>query len=98
FSSTSHFNGDISRWDVSSVMNMQGMFLLAGTFNSDISGWDVSSVTNMDAMFLNASAFNQDLEEWKDHWSLNANGKYTGVKGTMFVGSGLDGNEPSWYQ
>ena len=39
----SEFNGDISGWDVSSVLNMNCMFTFS-KFNGDISGWDVSSV------------------------------------------------------
>ena len=58
------FNGDISSWDVSSVTNMQSMFLGAKDFNRDISSWDVSSVTNMQGMFNGAIDFNQNLSSW----------------------------------
>ena len=58
----SHFNGDLSGWDVSSVTYMYGMFWDA-SFNGDLSGWDVSSVTHMSEMFRN-SAFNGDISEW----------------------------------
>jgi surface protein len=38
---SSEFNGDISKWDVSNVENMESMF--AGSkFNSDISTWNVN--------------------------------------------------------
>tara|TARA_B110000971_G_scaffold37995_1_gene36673 strand:- start:6983 stop:7846 length:864 start_codon:yes stop_codon:yes gene_type:complete len=40
------FNEDISRWDVSNVTEMFGMFNSATAFNQDISGWDVGKVTN----------------------------------------------------
>ena len=39
------FNGDISKWDVSSVTHMTGMFDSTTTANGDISKWDVSSVS-----------------------------------------------------
>ncbi len=94
------FNSDISGWDVSSVTNMTGMFNTAGTFNNDISGWNVSSVTHMNAMFNYATAFTQNLEEWKEHWTLNAAGKYTGNKTNMFNNSGVNtanGNVPTWF-
>ncbi len=98
FAVASSFNGDISGWDVSSVMDMTSMFYSARAFNADISGWDVSAVTDMTTMFFLASAFNQDLEEWGDHWLLDANGKYTGIKGDMFLSSGVTGNLiPSWF-
>jgi surface protein len=44
------FNGDISKWDVSSV-NIDLYVREATVFNGDISKWDVSSVTNMSYMF-----------------------------------------------
>merc|ERR1711965_535352 len=55
------FNGDISKWDVSSVIVMQRMFCGATSFKCDISKWDVSSVTNMDHMFTGATSFTQRL-------------------------------------
>ena len=59
------FNGDLSKWDVSRVTNMQDMFSSASAFNGDISKWDVSRVTNMISMFSSinsrASSFNLSL-------------------------------------
>ena len=46
------FNGDISKWDVSSVTAIYGMFQRAIAFNGDISKWDVSSVTHVSIMCL----------------------------------------------
>ena len=63
-SGANKFNGDISKWDVSAVTTMQGMFNGASAFNGDISKWDVSSVTNMGFMFSSASSFNRDLSKW----------------------------------
>ena len=56
------FKGDISKWDVSRVTNMEDMFR-DSDFNGDISGWDVSHVTNMSGMFMNSS-FNKDIGNW----------------------------------
>ena len=74
---TAGFNADISRWDVSSVTNMQYMFNYARSFNRDISNWDVSSVTNMNYMFQNAYNFDGDLSNWNtaNTWS-SANARY----------------------
>jgi surface protein len=50
----SRFNGDISKWDVSNVKNMNRMFE-SSTFtceNGDISNWDVSNVKDMSFMFI----------------------------------------------
>jgi len=62
----SYIFGDISKWDVSKVTDMSGMFSatpLFGTFAGDLSKWDVSKVTNMDSMF-SWSKFNGDLSKW----------------------------------
>ena len=55
------FNGDISKWDVSSVTTMFAMFSRASEFNGDLSKWNVSRVTNMAAMFWYALSFKGDL-------------------------------------
>jgi len=64
FDGATSFNRDIGSWDVSNVMNMDGMFQDATSFNQDISSWDVSSVTDMGSMFNGASSFNQDISSW----------------------------------
>merc|ERR1719331_1533084 len=64
FQSVTTFNGDISKWDVSRVTDMSGMFFETESFNGDISKWDVSSVTDMNAMFFDAQAFNGDISKW----------------------------------
>ena len=107
FAQATEFNGDISNWNTGAVTDMSNMFGYAEAFNGNIANWDVSSVTNMGRMFQSATAFNQNLEEWKDHWTLDASGKYTGDKDDMFLDSGLDtdpavgtentANYPSWY-
>merc|ERR1719460_859085 len=61
FSSASSFNGDLSKWDVSSVTTMGGMFFAAPSFNGDIAKWDVSRVTDMSNMFKSASSFERTL-------------------------------------
>ena len=57
-------NPDISKWDVSNVINMNCMFAHCYNFNCDISKWDVSNVINMNCMFLKCKNFNQDLSHW----------------------------------
>ena len=58
------FNGDISKWDVSNVTDMYGMFCGCKSFNQDISGWDVSKVKNMNKMFENCPI----EEKYKPHF------------------------------
>ena len=49
------FNGDISKWDVSNITNMNRMFWGCNKFNQDISGWDVSNVKKMNNIFKDCS-------------------------------------------
>lgn len=58
------FNCDISKWDVSNVKTMEGMFCCCDEFNQDISNWNVSNVVNMDGMFLGTFNFNQPIGKW----------------------------------
>ena len=69
------FIADISRWDTSSVTDMEYMFSGASAFNADISRWNTSSVTNMGGMFAGASAFTADVSGWDtssvtDMWDM----------------------------
>ena len=59
FARAKFFDSDVSKWDVSRVKNMHGMFLGARSFNCDVSKWEVSSVTDMHGMFLGATISNQ---------------------------------------
>ena len=57
FMGASHFNGDVSALDVSSVVDMQYMFYKAGAFNGDLP-WDTKSCVTMKGMFQSATLFN----------------------------------------
>ena len=65
FNSATSFNGDISKWDVSSVSNMGWIFADATSFNGDISKWHVSSVTEMSGMFYDATSFTGNISKWQ---------------------------------
>merc|ERR1712032_1594844 len=65
------FNQDLSKWDVSRVIDMSSMFHDAEAFNQDLSKWDVSHVTDMGSMFFQAKAFNQDLSKWDVSRAVN---------------------------
>ena len=47
FAST-NFKGGVSKWDASSVTDMEGMFANADRFDGDILRWGVSRVTKND--------------------------------------------------
>ena len=58
------FEGDVSEWDVSNVVKMDGMFAGCRKFNCNLSNWDVRNVKSMENMFQNCRVFNQPLENW----------------------------------
>ncbi|KAB7531063.1 BspA family leucine-rich repeat surface protein [Flagellimonas olearia] len=64
FAYCSSFNGDLSTWDVSGVLNMSGMFRGTTSFvDGNIGGWITNEVLYMSVMFTN-SAFNGDISNW----------------------------------
>lgn len=56
------FDGDISKWDVSNVTSMRGMFHLS-KFTGDVSKWNTKKVMDMSWMFAE-SKFNGDISNW----------------------------------
>ena len=61
------FNENISNWNVSNVINMEGMFCNSIAFNQPIDKWNVSNVRTMYTMFQRAKSFKQTLpDEWKN--------------------------------
>jgi surface protein len=61
---TSLFNIDISGWNVSNVINMNGMFFGCKEFNQPLNDWNVSNVTSMEQTLTGAEKFDQPLNEW----------------------------------
>lgn len=57
------FEGSISKWDVSNVKSMKGMFEGNRYFSGNISKWDVSNVEDMSSMF-EKSVFKEDISRW----------------------------------
>ena len=78
FSGATQFNGDVSKWDVSSVKRvsslvnvgkpnkeMRGMFQDATSFNRNIGSWRFGIITSMTNLFKNAHKFvGKGLGEW----------------------------------
>merc|ERR1719487_435323 len=88
---SSKFNGDVSKWDVSKVTNMQSMFgshhSSWPSINGDLGKWDVSKVTDMKCMFCE-SKFNGDVSKWDVS-------KVTDME-SMFEDSGFNGDLSEW--
>ncbi len=84
--SSIRFMGDISRWDVSHVRNMDRMFG-GSPFNGDISNWNVSRVTSMNSMFC-GSEFQGDISKWDTGNVLDMHG--------MFYHAAFNGDISRW--
>ena len=82
----SKFYGYLSNWDVSNVIDMDGMFE-DSAFNGDISKWDVSNVKSMMFMFED-SAFNGDISKWDVSNVTNMR--------RMFMKSAFNGDISNW--
>ncbi|GMH95224.1 hypothetical protein TL16_g13105 [Triparma laevis f. inornata] len=60
------FNADLSRWDVSNVTDMGGVFYKAQSFDCNLSSWNVEKVTDMKGMFKGAKKFDKNaIKGWE---------------------------------
>ena len=84
-----YFHGDISKWNVSNVEDMSGMFYGMKYFNCDISNWDVSNVKKMSVMFAWCENFDCNLNDWDVS-------NVTDMK-SAFQNSALENHPPKWY-
>ena len=68
FGTMTAFNDDITWWDVSNVISLEGTFRslqnVNAAFNQNISVWDVSNVTNFYETFYGTGLFNQNIGSW----------------------------------
>ena len=86
FFGANYFNGNLSNWDVSNVIDMSHMFE-GSRFNGNLSNWDVSNVINMSHMFR-WSDFDNDLSNWDVSNVIDMS--------HMFEGSRFNGNLSNW--
>lgn len=78
FDGASKFNGDITNWDVSSIVEMDEVFNECVSFNQDLGNWDVSKVTSFKGMFSNCILFNQDIGGWNMSSAIDLSGMFKG--------------------
>ena len=80
------FNGDLSKWNVSSVTDMSHMFANTN-FKGDISKLDVSRVTEMNNLFA-SSGFNGNISMWDVSRVKDMSAMFRGTvsDGTLFNG------------
>lgn len=55
---------NIGSWDLSTVNNIQGMFIDCAMFNQPIGNWNTASVIDMGGIFARAVLFNQPIGNW----------------------------------
>ncbi len=58
------FNGDLSNWDVSNVVEFSRTFRNCDLFNGNISNWNIGNVEILTQTFEGCHLFNQPLNNW----------------------------------
>jgi surface protein len=70
FEGCSNFNGNITTWDVSNVVDFcrpdgtSGFLNNCYLFDQDIGGWNITSATQLGSFFKSCRVFNQDISNW----------------------------------
>ena len=66
------FNGDLSKWDVSSVTRFERMFNYATSYEGvGVETWDTSNAESMQDMFWEATKFNGKVSGWNTNQVTN---------------------------
>ena len=65
--SANRIDNGISKWNVSNVKNMEGMFINCKADISGIKDWTPSSVENVIDMFSGCQNFQADLSSWSKY-------------------------------
>ena len=66
------FNGDLSKWDVSSVTRFERMFNYATSYEGvGVETWDTSNAESMQDMFWEATKFNGKVSGWNTNKVIN---------------------------
>ena len=72
FAYQSTFNGDLSKWDVSSVTRFERMFNYATSYEGvGVETWDTSKAESMQDMFWEATKFNGKVSGWNTNQVTN---------------------------
>ena len=91
FASCSVAGLDLSRWDMSSCTNINGMF--SGTtnlFSIDLSAWDTSSIEDMGSVFSSSSVTDVDLSNWDTSSAVDMSWMFANSKFAELDLSGWD--------
>ena len=72
---------DISKWDVSNVVDTEGMFDGCENFDCDLSNWNVSKIRDASTMFYDCLNFTgKGLDKWKLSSIRNMNYMFCGCE------------------
>jgi surface protein len=64
FAGCTNLTKGLEDWDVSTIVDMNNLFLFASSFDGDISRWNVEKVENFTNFLNGALSFNQDIGQW----------------------------------
>ena len=95
------FNGDLSKWDVSSVTRFERMFNYATSYEGvGVETWDTSNAESMQDMFWEATKFNGKVSGWNTNKVINMKWMFDKAKSFAQDVSGWtkhDGNSQCGY-
>ena len=74
---------NISKWNTSKVINMNGMFSCCNNF-PDISKWNTSNVTDMSIIFSGCKNL-PDVSKWDTSNVINMSGMFYGCKNLPYI-------------
>ena len=83
------FNGDLSAWDVSSIIIFSQMFFNCVSFNKSLNNWDTRSMQTMDYILYNCNQYNQDMDNWDTS-------RCTNMSTALMSCSNFNGNVSTW--
>jgi hypothetical protein len=92
FGSSVAFNQDIGAWDVSSVVNMGGMFISATSFNQDLTKWCVTNFSTEPNNFSASSALTNSNKPLWGTCPSSGSTIWTGANQSFTKSDGADPN------
>jgi surface protein len=64
FANSTFNNSSINNLNISSITQLNSMFMANTTFNQPLNNWNTSNVGDMQYLFSGANSFNQDISNW----------------------------------
>ena len=83
-------NPDVTNWDMSCAVDINGMFYGNSSMTRDISGWDTRNVVTFSGLFRNTSVNTTDFSGWNIQSLTSASLFYPGNMSTANYDALLD--------